>query len=58
MTVNKKYPCTDIIKRIQKLNDGEKITIDEMDELRNKLSIFPQCKKYLNAIGLKILNGE
>ena len=53
MSTDKKYPCKDLITRIKKLNDGEKISADEIDDLRIQLRLFPQCKKYLNETGLK-----
>ena len=53
LSADRKYPCKDLIKRIQKLNDGEKISADETDDLRIQLRLFPKCKKYLNEAGLK-----
>jgi len=55
---NKKYPCKDLIKRIQKLNNGEKISANKIDNLRIKLQLFPQCKKYLNETGLTNLKSS
>jgi hypothetical protein len=53
MDVGKKYPCKDLIKRIQKLNEGETIERNELDDLRMDLELFPQCRKYLNSTGLE-----
>ena len=50
-----KHPCKDLIKRIIKLNDGEKIPSDDLEDLKAKLEIFPQCMKYLNSTGREML---
>ena len=52
-----KHPCKDLIKRIIKINDGEAITLAELEDLRDNLELFPQCRKYLNAIGLELIKN-
>lgn len=56
--MNIKHPCKDIIKLIMQLNDGETISTEDMDEVRNTLEIYPQCKKYLDATGEKMLTSD